>query len=112
MNPDGLSYLDIASQTVAHGPGELLNAYWSPGYPALISIALALLRPTPAREVLFLHVFNLAIFVVALWSFGFFLKSMRSGIGKLNSELRHAESALDSAFFVMLAYALFLWFSL
>jgi hypothetical protein len=50
MNPDGLSYLDIASQAVQIGPSALISTYWSPGYPALISLALLVVRPSPQSE--------------------------------------------------------------
>src|SRR5207248_584625 len=64
MNPDGLSYLDIASQTLDRGPVELVSGYWSPGYPALISLSMALFRPTPEAEVPLLHGLNFGIFIL------------------------------------------------
>src|SRR5262245_25402428 len=47
MDEDGLSYLDLASEALHSGPVGLLNGYWSPGYPALLSLALALFHPLP-----------------------------------------------------------------
>lgn len=40
MNPDGLSYLDMASEAVIGGPSKLVNTYWSPGYSAFIGMGL------------------------------------------------------------------------
>src|ERR1039458_10094234 len=48
MNPDGLSYLDMASRSLRDGPQNLVNGYWSPLYPALIGLGLFVLRPSPA----------------------------------------------------------------
>lgn len=111
MNPDGLSYLDIASETLQHGPGELVSGYWSPGYPALISMSMALFRPTPEGEVPLLHGLNFVIFSVALWGFWFFLRSMQAGWGKLNREANR-EAPPQSPVFAAFALAVFLWFSL
>ena len=58
LNPDGLSYLEVASHTVEKGPGSLLHLYWSPLYPALIAAALSVFRPTPAHEIELVHVVN------------------------------------------------------
>ena len=49
MNPDGLSYLEMASNTVAQGPSHLLNSYWSPLYPTLL-MSVYLFHPTPNKE--------------------------------------------------------------
>lgn len=74
MNPDGLSYLDMASETLTGGPSKLVNGYWSPGYPALISAAFFLFRPSSAQEFPIIHLLNLFIFVFVLWSFSVFLR--------------------------------------
>src|SRR5262245_52363479 len=66
MNPDGLSYLDLASEASKHGPTELVNGYWSPAYPALIGVALFLFRPTTDLEFPVVHAVNFVIFVFAL----------------------------------------------
>jgi hypothetical protein len=47
MNPDGLSYLDLASEALRSGPSGLVNGHWSPGYPALLCVALTLFDPSP-----------------------------------------------------------------
>src|SRR5208282_1563795 len=59
MNPDGLSYLDLASEALAGGPSKLLNSYWSPGYPALIGIAMLVFRPSADQEFALIHFVNL-----------------------------------------------------
>ncbi len=74
MNPDGLSYLDLASETLKGDPSQLVNGYWSPGYPALISLALLLFRPSPAQEFPLVHLVNFFAFFLALSSFGVFLR--------------------------------------
>ncbi|MGD0497294.1 MAG: hypothetical protein ABSC23_02555 [Bryobacteraceae bacterium] len=66
INSDGISYLDIAGR-VAHGNfTALLNAYWSPLYPALISVLLRLPFVGPPNEVQAIHALGFGIYVVGL----------------------------------------------
>jgi hypothetical protein len=74
MSPDGLSFIDMASEALRSGPSALLNGYYSPGYPALLSLALALFHPTPRQEFPLVHFVNFLIFVLDLWAFHFFLR--------------------------------------
>lgn len=75
MNADGVTYLDMASETLRHGPANLINGTWGPLFPALIAACLRLFRPSPSGEYLAVHFLNWLIFVGATASFGFFLKS-------------------------------------
>ena len=36
LNPDGISYIEMARHALAGGPHELINGLWSPGYPSLL----------------------------------------------------------------------------
>ena len=74
MNSDGLSYLDLATEALNAGPQELINGYWSPGYPALISAALWIFHPSPGLEFPLLHLLNFGIFLFALWTFSLFAR--------------------------------------
>lgn len=75
LNPDGISYVEMARHAVASGPSGLINGYWSPGYPALIAPILWLVRNGWVTAIPALHVVNLAIYVVSLLVF---LKVMRT----------------------------------
>jgi len=74
MSPDGLSYIDMASEALRSGPSALVNGLWSPGYPALLSLAFALFRPAPRLEFPLVHFVNFLIFALDLWAFHFFLR--------------------------------------
>jgi hypothetical protein len=107
MNPDGLTYLDMASEALRSGPSALLNGLWSPGYPALISLALGLFHPAPSQEFPLLHLVNFLIFVATLWAFHFFL---RHWLAYANTFIPIGErEKKDLAAF---AYFAFLWFTL
>src|SRR5262249_42235485 len=58
MNPDGISYIDMARAALLVGPRGLVNGYWSPGYPALIAAMLRLIRPGTAAEFAVVHLLN------------------------------------------------------
>ena len=67
LNLDGVSYLDMA-EGLASGTGGLVNAYWSPLYPALIAIPLAIGARGPT-ELAWVHVLNLCIYLGCLAAF-------------------------------------------
>lgn len=80
VTPDGVSYLDLSDAVVGGRFGDLVNAYWSPLYPALIGIVRALLSATPLAspywEFTILHGVNVAAFVLSLAAFEWFLKAI------------------------------------
>src|SRR5215468_3603788 len=69
MNPDGISYLEIAQTTLRVGLSGLVNGVWSPGYPALIAVPLGLVRPSIENELPVVHTLNFVLFAVTvvLW---------------------------------------------
>ena len=73
--PDGLSYLDMASETLRSGPHNLVNLLWSPLYPALIALFLFLFRPSPSLEIPLIHVLNWLIFIAVSLCFTFLLRT-------------------------------------
>jgi hypothetical protein len=76
MNPDGVSYLDLADAVRLGRWGELVNGHWSPLYPVVLAAVLAVLHPMPEREFAAAHVANFGIYVVALAAFHFFLREL------------------------------------
>lgn len=103
MNPDGLSYLDMASETVRGESSNLISGYWSPLYPALISLALRIFHPSREQEFPLVHAVNWGIFASVLLCFLFFLQSWVGVRG------HSVQPDRDSKYFVPLAFALFLW---
>lgn len=107
MNPDGLSYLDMASEALHSGPSGLLNGLWSPGYPALLSLALALFHPAPGQEFPLVHFVNFLIFIMTLWAFYFFLRHWLS-----YADTFRPTSDQEKRNVVAFAFCAFLWFML
>jgi hypothetical protein len=73
-NADGLSYLDMATNALHGDLRSLLIPNWSPLYPSLIAVVLAVFRPSPAWEVPAIHFLDWGVFVVATFCFQFFLR--------------------------------------
>ena len=69
---DGVAYLDISHALAGRHPAALLNPYWSPGYPVALSLGLAVLHPSPARELAAIYAINGAIGVFALCCLTYF----------------------------------------
>src|SRR5262245_7604809 len=84
INPDGISYLDVADAYRAGDLAAALNAYWSPLYSWLLAAALAVARPSPYWECTVAHAVNFGIFLVALAAFEWLLSELlafRRGAG-------------------------------
>lgn len=100
MNPDGMSYLDMASESLHRGPSELISGYWSPGYPAILALALRLVHPSAGFEFPLIHFVNFLIFIATLACFTFFTRSWLE---------RDPERRNWNAYFIPFSFGLFLW---
>ena len=103
MNPDGMSYVDIASNAVRGGPGQLINGYWSPGYPAVLAVFLTVFRPSLEGAYPVVHFANFCIFGLVMLSFAFFLKQWVAS-WDAKGDPRDAD-----AWLVPFGFSVFLW---
>lgn len=80
ITPDGIAYLDLSDAVLNGRPGELINGYWSPMYPALIGVARWMASPTalgaPYWEFALVHLVNLACFALSIAAFEWFLGAL------------------------------------
>jgi hypothetical protein len=97
MDPDGMSYIDMATSTVAQGWHHLLNGYWSPLYAAMLAIVFSF-HPSPGREIPAIQFLNWIIFDIATLSFAFFFRQWRSTI----------RDSVSESFLVPFAFSTFL----
>lgn len=104
MNPDGLVYLDMASEALSNGPSSLVNGLWSPAFPALMALLLAVVSPSPAMEFPFSHGVNFLAYCLALGCFVYLLKSWRVAEG--------GREPVERSFETPFGFGVFLWFTI
>jgi hypothetical protein len=110
MSSDGVSYLDIGDAYLRRDWAAAVNAYWSPMYSWCLGFALYLFRPSIWWEYPAVHAVNLVIYVVALFSFRFFIHSI---LRSLKDDGRSNDSCpLPDNILLALGYSIFLWCSL
>jgi hypothetical protein len=106
MNPDGVSYLDLADGMARGDWNACLNSYWSPLYPSLLAAALTILRPTPYWECAVVHGLNFFIFLGTLAAFEWFLTQW---LREWPAEEEGQEVSLPTWARLGLVYALFIY---
>ena len=104
MNPDGISYLDMADKLLHGDFSPMLHPYWSPLYPVLLAFVLKII-PAPAMEFQAAHLANWLSAMGALASFTFFI-TQHFSFRAAGSGVAVTRMFVPRAAF---AYALFLW---
>jgi len=113
MNPDGVSYLDMADAYLRGDWSMAVNAYWSPLYSWLIAMAMLFLKPSPYWEFSVVHLVNFAIYLFALGCFDFFLLELTRYHRRQRDRFsRDAVMAFPEWAWLALGYTLFIWSSL
>jgi hypothetical protein len=111
-NPDGIAYLDISYRCLAGNWHALLNGYWSPGLPFILTIWLKIFKPAPFQEGTVMHLFSFISLIGALASFEYFLcvfLIFRKKVGEDGGQGTGYEVP-DRAIW-LLGYSLFFWIS-
>jgi len=113
MNPDGISYLDMADAFLAGKWREALSGYWSPFYPWVLGIVLFLLKPTPRWEFPTVHLVNFAVYLGAFAAFDFFATEIiRIHHRKISEETRSRFTPLQEGSLLALGYTIVIGTSL
>jgi hypothetical protein len=76
VSPDSISYIEIALATVRGGLHQIVNAYWSPLYPFLLSLVFRWFHPAVRWEFTAAHLLNLVVYLGSLAAFELFLKEV------------------------------------
>jgi|GEM_PF-830597 len=66
LNPDGVSYLDLAARLSAGDWGSFVQGYWSPAYPTLIALVAVVGGKTPATLLTDVHFLNGVVVIGAI----------------------------------------------
>jgi hypothetical protein len=111
MNPDGVSYLDVADKYLQRDWSWAVNAYWSPLYSWLLAVMLHVFRPDAFWEYPAVHLLNLLLYLVAFACFEVLLFQV---IRHQAEPVEHSRDGLRLAPWAWqcLGYVLFLWCAL
>jgi hypothetical protein len=112
MVSDGISYLDVGDAYFRGDWHAAINGYWSPMYSWFLGLALHFLRPSLRWEFITVHFVNLIIYVMALFSFRFFLHSVLRTLREGNVSRADDSVPLPEGLLMGLGYSIFLWASL
>lgn len=117
MNPDGVSYLDMADAYLRGDWGMAINAQWSPLYSWLLSIVFFVFDPSPFWEFPAAHLINFLVYIFAAGCFEFLLNELAATNSATNSATESTRQEalgrlLPEWAWRIIAYALFIWSSL
>lgn len=101
IDPDGISYIDMATQTLQHGPASLINGLWSPAYPAVLAAAIGIFHPAPENVIPLAHFVNWILFIAATFTFAGFLRALLP---------RDEEGVTWHRILVPVSFGVFFWF--
>jgi hypothetical protein len=109
MNPDGISYIELAAAGTRIGWKGFVNAYWSPLYPFLLSLVFRVLHPVPYWESTVVHLVNFVIYLASLACFEVFLKELIRGQSASNVSWNEAMPVPPQTVWTWAGYISFIW---
>jgi hypothetical protein len=112
MNEDGVSYLDVGDAYFRRDWAKAVSAYWSPLYCWCLGLAMYLFKPSIWWESITVHAVNLIIYMVALFSFRFFLGAVFRALRDERYASSGCAAPLSERVLSALGYSIFLWASL
>ena len=110
VNPDSISYLEMAEAAAQGRWHALVNGYWSPLYPLLLSASFRLFHPGICWEFTFAHMMNLAFWLGDLFCFEIFLEELLAARRTESGRDKGGEPAPGRMVWIW-GYLLFLWSS-
>lgn len=113
MNPDGITYLNLATQYLNGDWASSVNAYWSPLYPFLLATTLRLIPNSIQSESTIVHFLTFVLYLGAFGAFRYFLSALRESQKRTERRQTSLERlSLQSVTELLCAYSLFFWCAL
>ena len=110
MNPDGISYLDIADAYLAGDWAAAINAYWSPLYSWVLAAATLVARPSAYSEFTMVHLVTFGIYALSLCAFELLLTEViRVRRDRGMDVARQTAVPNEEWAWRSIGYALFIW---
>ena len=111
LNPDSVSYIEMAEGAVRSGWHALVSAYWSPLYPTFVSVAFRIFHPTMYWEFTVVHLVNFVVYLADLVCFEFFLRELLAARRSETSSKDDLRRVPEKIFWTW-GYLLFIWSNL
>lgn len=108
VGPDGTSYIEIARGVQLGNLRAVVNGYWSPLYPFLLSGAFRIVDPPAYWESTVVHFLNFVIYLSALYCFELFLGGLSTARNRMGEAHSEGKTRDERAWWVW-GYLLFLW---
>src|SRR5215475_9949616 len=86
IEPDGVSYIEIAHAYIQRDFAHAVNAYWSPLYSWLLALVISFAHVPEYREATSLHLVNFFVYLVSVASFAFFFQELTSSLSAFSAE--------------------------
>jgi 4-amino-4-deoxy-L-arabinose transferase-like glycosyltransferase len=110
IEPDGVSYIEIAHAYIQRDFAHAVNAYWSPLYSWLLALVISVAHVPEYREATCLHLVNFFIYLLSLASFAFFFAELTSSLsasaGETPSRSRWVWNVFGFSLFYFAAFQL------
>ena len=110
IEPDGISYLDIADKYIQGDWTNAVNAYWSPLYSWVLAVAFSIFRPSSYWEYPLVHLVNFLIYMCAFACFEFLICQIVAY--QRQTDPQRAGLSLSSWCWQSIGYVLFVWCAL
>ena len=108
VSPDSISYIELAWASVRGGLHQIVNAYWSPLYPFLLSLPFRYFHPSSKWEFTTTHVLNFVVYLLCLVFFEFFVNELL--VARQDSRCtREGSRPLEPQIVRIWGYLFFLW---
>jgi hypothetical protein len=108
VSPDSISYIELAWASVRGGLHQIVNAYWSPLYPFLLSLPFRYFHPSPKWEFTTAHLLNFGIYLTCLAAFELFLSELLLAREE-SACTREGSKLLEGRILRIWGYLFFIW---
>ena len=104
---DAISYVDISYSCLAGNWHALVNGWWSPAFPFLLTFWLKIFNPSPFREAVVLHLFSFTSLVMALAVFEYFMRTFLVFRKTVVADEQDLEQSIPDDWVWIVGYSLF-----
>jgi hypothetical protein len=104
MNPDGVSYIDMALQASAGNLDAWVNAYWSPLFPVILTPLFKIFRPEMNELYPLVHAVQGGLLVLGYFLFRSLARELSPAVDHERSPLERLPSLLGSELLIAFIY--------